>query len=87
MGELSKDTVMRLALGSVGSENRRLLQRLLADAQNVSAFELADDGTLLVSLHSDQGESELARVFSAIGIYPQTMADVTGFSSGGFNAC
>lgn len=87
MAELSKDTVMRLTLGTVGSENRRLLERLLADAQNVSAFELAEDGTLLVSLHADGGESELARVFSAVGIYPQAMSNVTGFSHGGFNAC
>lgn len=87
MGQLSKDMVLKLAFAEVSDSNRKLLGRILTGTDGVTAFELAEDGTLVVSLHSEDGDEGLSRALAAAGLFPVSMENLGTAHKGGMNAC
>jgi len=87
MAELSKDMVLKIAFAEVNEGDRRLLERVLADADGVTAFELSEDGTLVVSLHAPNGDEGLSRALAAAGMYPLSTQNLGASHRGEFNAC
>lgn len=87
MAEFNDDILLSLTFGPVADGERRLLERLLAGSEGVTAFRLGDDGTLVVSVRSVEGEVDLVRVLAAAGIYPHSARELGASDPGGPHAC
>lgn len=87
MAELSKDMVLKLTFADASESDRRLLRHVLAGMNGITAFELADDGTLIVSLHAEDGDEELSRALAAAGMFPESLQHLGVSHEGDFNAC
>jgi hypothetical protein len=88
MAERSPDIVLRVVLTGTGESDVRVLTRLLEHAESVTAFELSEDGRLTVSLHPEEGETQLARLLAVAGIFPHHASELgTNPELGGPRAC
>ena len=87
MAEFSNDTLWRVVLGGMDRSDRRVLEHILSDLSGVSAFDISDDGVLVVSLGSAGMHESLARALSAAGIVPMSADEYGATGEGGVNAC
>jgi len=79
--------VLKLAFAEVDDSDRKLLGKILNGMDDVTAFELAEDGTLVVSLHSEDGDEGLSRALAAAGMFPVSTQHLGVSYRGGMNAC
>lgn len=86
MGQLNPDTLISVAVGDLGRDDRRLIERLLSEAKGIDAYKLSQDGVLTVSFADEQDEFALVRLLAAVGVVP-TLHNLTDSSSGGHRAC